>query len=335
MATADEDDYNRFNFCFKDCDNIEEEAKLDDYFKTLNNFYEGFIETNYLFIHKLLSKKDKTANNVCKAKFFIITLAFLYYFNNKGKDNNKDKIQILKNKYDLNDSIDNFADIRGLYEIIKPKVNEEVNLETNSGTSVTSQIGHLTLPPLPAPPLPAPPAQVPPSPPPVAHAPSSQDTSNILIAAQDASVVTPQVAPASLPPVAPLPASNISIAPLPSSLPASNISIAAQQTSNISEKIGRLDPHTIALFGNPLRRALSLPVLHKSDGGGTDGTGETMSTDSENLEEKITELEPKKSSNDYKDIFIINKLLIVIMKNIMTATKTNLDKITFIYNELD
>jgi len=126
MTTAD-DDYNKFKFCFKDYDKIDEKAKLDD---DLNKFYEGFIETNYLFIHKLL--RDDNDNNVCKAKFFIITLAFLYYLKNKEKGNNKDKIQILKNKYHLTDDIS--SNIKVLYENIKPNDNKDVQVKPDKSS---------------------------------------------------------------------------------------------------------------------------------------------------------------------------------------------------------
>lgn len=137
------DDYKKFNFCFNDYDKIKKEAKLDD---DLNKFYEGFIETNYLFIHKLL--RDDNDNNVCKAKFFIITLAFLYYFKNK-EDKDKDKIQILKNKYHLTDDIDNITGIKNLYEKIKPKDNDEVQVKPDKSSEdnklIIFQINYLLI----------------------------------------------------------------------------------------------------------------------------------------------------------------------------------------------
>jgi len=301
MASADDDDYNKFNFCFKDFSEPKEEPDYD-----LNKFYEGFIETNYLFIHKLLRNDEDTSNNVCKAKFFIITLAFLYYFKNK------DKIQILKNKYDLNNSIDNIADIRGLYEKIKPKVIEEatdVNVETDSGTSVTS----------PQVPLPAP---APPSP------------LLVVTSVEQGSPVPPALAP--LPkPLTPLPAVTPAIgqdAPLPKLLKPPTPPVSEQQQA--SAQLVVISAPATSLPPVPPAPSAAPPPSPPAPAAGFGGDAGDTTSNPENLEEEITEPEPKKSINDYKDIFIINNLLIFIMKNIMIATKANLTKIKTIYKGL-
>lgn len=79
------DDYAKIKFCFNDYPS--DVTQIDK--EVLNNFYPGFIETNYLFIDKFLTQKDDS-NNVSKAKKFIIDLAIQYYKNNN--DSKKQKI---------------------------------------------------------------------------------------------------------------------------------------------------------------------------------------------------------------------------------------------------
>jgi hypothetical protein len=148
-------DYNTYNFCF-----IKYPAGDLPIDETLNTFYEGFIETNYLFIDKLLRNSNDRNNDVCKAKFFIISLAVLYYLNNNTKN-----FDFLEKNYNINlTKTDKAQTITDIYNSIKP-----CSDDSGVTSSVTADIGFIT-------PAPAPPAVTSPE-----NASSGDDINNLLI----------------------------------------------------------------------------------------------------------------------------------------------------------
>lgn len=92
------DDYATISFCFKDySSNVEQ---IDDF----KDFYEGFIETNYLFIDKFLAQdndSNNVSNNVSKAKKFIIDLAIKYYKKNNTDGKFNENITSLEEQKNL------------------------------------------------------------------------------------------------------------------------------------------------------------------------------------------------------------------------------------------
>jgi len=86
-----------YDFCFNGYPLLAK-APVD---KDLNKFHKGVIETNYLYINRLL-KTDNDKDNVAKAKKFIIELAIKYY---EEKDENHPNIKLLKNQIKFIDAI--------------------------------------------------------------------------------------------------------------------------------------------------------------------------------------------------------------------------------------
>jgi len=125
-----------YDFCFEDANSLLSQAPVDE---DLNKFHKGFIETNYLYINRLLTK-DK--DNVAKAKKFIINLAIKYY---EEKDKNDPKIEILKNQIKFIDATGpEQAPVVSATLVVEPGVSTVVATETvatGQGELIATELG--------------------------------------------------------------------------------------------------------------------------------------------------------------------------------------------------